>query len=142
MGAVLKLVDEEFGKGRSEPVELKLASERTTARDLIARRIADEVAILRRHERDMREAHNHTRSFLVRFDPASPEARLNQPAKTQRLLSRFDLEEEIRAAEGAFLKNAFIMLFDDRQIEDLDEELSVTPTSEMVFLRLVPLKGG
>ena len=38
--------------------------------------------------------------------------------------------------------NGFFLLVDDRQIEDLDEEVVVTVESTISFVKLVPLVGG
>jgi hypothetical protein len=34
------------------------------------------------------------------------------------------------------------MLLDEREIDDLDQMVGVRPDSEVVFLHLMPLKGG
>ncbi len=142
MGAVLTLVDEHFGRGRDDPFEIHLASERTTGRELIAKRVSDEIALLEARARSNSAAHERTRSFLVRFDPSSPEAQLNEATPRRSKPITYDEREEVAAAEAAFAANKFVMLFDDAQVEDLDQALTVTPTSELIFLRLVPLIGG
>lgn len=142
MSAILKLVDEHFGKGRDDPFELHLASEQVTARELIAKRISDEIALLEVETNKQRQAHNRTRSFLIRFDPGSPEAQLNAPLQQNRKLARYNREDEVAAAIAGFETNKFVMLFDDQQVDDLDAPLAVTPQSELIFLRLVPLIGG
>ena len=141
MGAVLKLVDEHFGKGREPPFQLKLVSETVTARELIAIRISEEIDLLEKRAEEMRLEHNLTRSFLIRFDPTSPEAKLNKKLNTKPSQT-FNHTAEIVAAERAFQSNRFVMLFNEKQIEDLDQVLSITPECEVVFLRLVPLVGG
>jgi hypothetical protein len=59
--------------------------------------------------------------------------------KKQRLL---DWREQYEAAVTAFDNSGFMMLAGDRQIEDLDEEIVVTPGLSVSFIRLVPLVGG
>jgi len=136
MKAELKIVDEHFGKGRDSAFELRLASERITARALIRRRTAEEVAQVNQRRNDVHLG--TTRSLLIRHTEA--EAKLNAPKPRPTKL--FDETEEFQAAVRAFEQKRFIMLFDDRQIIDLDEEIAVTSTSEMIFLRLVSLAGG
>ena len=46
-----------------------------------------------------------------------------------------------RAVE-AFGRNRFIVLVDDRQVEDLDVQVELRTGTEITFLRLVPLVGG
>ena len=59
-----------------------------------------------------------------------------------------DLEQEVEpqeAIENALLafKDGFYYVFvDEKQIEKLDEEITLYPTSHILFLRLVPLVGG
>lgn len=142
MSAVLKIVDEHLGKGRDAPFELYLASERLTVRELIYRRVADEVDMIRRAAAQPRDNRHRTRSFLIRLDPSSAEARLNTGVSCPPGAPPPDLDAEMTAAEEAFRNHHFIMLLDDRQLTDLNEEIAVTAGNELVFLRLVPLVGG
>ena len=47
-------------------------------------------------------------------------------------------EKAIQAFEG----NGFVVLVDDRQIDDLDETIELRPDTAVTFVRLVPLVGG
>ncbi|SEC66319.1 hypothetical protein SAMN05428939_2942 [Streptomyces sp. TLI_105] len=51
-------------------------------------------------------------------------------------------EEAFARAVEAFGRNGFLVLVGDRQVEELDETVTVDPETEVVFLRLVPLVGG
>ena len=137
MAAVLKIVDERFGPGgteRRDAVELRLVSERVTPREIIRRRVEAEIEALRLRK----IASAHTRSFLIEAAPA------------ERALNRLTLkpprvpkaEDETARACAAFERQGFIMLFDERQIDDLDACVTVTADSKVVFLYLTPLKGG
>ena len=131
MGAVLKIWDETPGQGKTEAAELKLASERLTAAELIRRRVEAEVA-----------AHNARTEqvFQGLVQPTDSEHALNgYKLKKHRKL---DPQEQVEAALDAFRKNAFVLLFDDVQIEDLEEFVTVTPDSTATFLKLIPLVGG
>jgi hypothetical protein len=144
MQAVLKIVDECFGTGAGErrpALELKLVSERITARDLIRRRIADEVETANRTRAEHGAGHAISRSFLIPLGADSPETRLNAPARPARP-KLFDEKTEYARAIRAFEKHQFILLFDERQIERLDDEIALTEDSEAVFLYLTPLIGG
>jgi hypothetical protein len=131
MEAVLKIWDETPGQGKREAAELRLASERITAAQLIRRRVEAEVA-----------AHNAKTDAVFQG--------LIQPSESERVLNGYKLRKrrkldpgnQVKVALEAFQKNRFILLFDDRQVEDPDEYLTVTPTSEAIFLKLVPLVGG
>jgi hypothetical protein len=130
MSALLKVVDEHFGQpSRRFAMELRLVSERSSARDLIARRVADEVASLNEKRRDHAEGHARTRSFLIAVDEKGPEGLLDEKAELERALAAFE-------------RRRFIMLLDDRQLDDLDSPVTLTPGGEVVFIYLMPLAGG
>jgi hypothetical protein len=145
MGALLKIVDEHFGSNASERVsgvELRLVSERISAREILRQRVEAEVEEVNRRKQAHVDGHAKTRSFLIDIDAESAEAKLNMPILGKRKPKLFDVEEETKRAVAAFEKRQFIMLFDDRQVDDIDAWVSVTPESEVVFLYLTPLKGG
>jgi hypothetical protein len=45
-------------------------------------------------------------------------------------------------AKRAFYTNGFILLVDDRQVDELDDEIVIRPDTTVTFLKLVPLVGG
>lgn len=51
-------------------------------------------------------------------------------------------DEAVSHALDAFVKNAFMVMVDGRQVTDLDAAVVVSPRTEVRFIRLVPLKGG
>ena len=129
--AVLRIYDEVPGQKRAERVALRLASYRISLRDLIRRRVEDEVA-----------AFNKSGSEIYRG--------LVQPTASEQVLNGFkvkkghtvDVEEQVHVAQQAFERNGFVVLFDDRQLETLDDELILTGDNTVTFLKLVPLVGG
>jgi hypothetical protein len=148
MNAVLDIYDEwRPGAERQLRHRLELPAERMTARDLIRCRIEADVAIHNAVERVRldetiaadRDACN---GWLV--IPGPIEHALNGP-RVYGPGSHLDLIESerlIAVALEAFARNGFFMIFDGRQIIDLDEVLTVEPDSTATFLRLVPLVGG
>jgi len=144
-GAVLKVMDEHFGPGgtrRSPAVELRIVSERIAPREVIRRRVEAEVEALNEKRLARASALNRTRSLLIEIDAASAEATLNAPLPGKRRPRLAQVEHETSRAIAAFVGRRFIMLFDDRQVDDLDAEVVVTPDTQVVFLYLTPLKGG
>lgn len=139
MAALLKIVDEHFSATptRHRAVDLRLVSERVTPREIIRSRVDAEIAAVEA----TRQAHlvNATRSLLIQPDAA--EARLNPLGRAQKR-KPINPDAETARAVAAFDARRFIMLFDDRQIDDLDEYVTVRPDSEVVFLYITPLKGG
>jgi len=145
MGALLKVRDQFFGTGVEadrKGVELSLVSERVSPREIIRQRVFAEVAEINENRMRHTRGHARTRSFLVEVPDDSVEARLNRPLSRTRKTPLVDAEGELRKALDAFAHNRFVMLFDDRQVEGLEDELTVTPHSEVVFLHLTPLRGG
>ena len=75
---------------------------------------------------------------------------LVQPNDTERTLNGFkflkprqvDSETQYEKAIEAFQGNGFIVLVDDRQVEDLETEIPLFPETSVTFLKLVPLVGG
>jgi len=53
-----------------------------------------------------------------------------------------DAEKQVAAALAAFEANGFFILVDDRQIESLDELIAIDATTQVSFIKLVPLVGG
>src|SRR5262245_11124747 len=95
-----------------------------TARLLIAERV--------RHDLE---------SLFERFDTRGgklPAALVALNANTRAMTP----DEAIETALHAFSANRFFLLVDRRQIVDLDTPFPLTPASSVVFLRLMPLKGG
>ncbi|MCW2286314.1 hypothetical protein M2323_004155 [Rhodoblastus acidophilus] len=53
------------------------------------------------------------------------------------------LVDEIAArAVKAFARGAFFLIVNDRQVTDPQERIDLSTTTEVVFLKLVPLRGG
>ena len=55
---------------------------------------------------------------------------------------RVDPERGVEAALTAFRDGLYFVFVDDEQIEDLDAQVELSPASQLLFLRLVPLAGG
>jgi hypothetical protein len=144
MAATLKVVDEHFGASapvRRTGMALRLASERVSARDIIRSRVSAEVEEMNARKLSQSEGPAQARSYLV--EPASPEAMLNAVgSNARRRAEPLDVEAEVKRTLAAFSRRRFIMLLDDRQIDNLDETVGLRPDSEAVFVHLTPLKGG
>jgi hypothetical protein len=158
MNAVLEIYDERRpGAARELRHRLELPAERISARDLIRCRIEADVALHNAAERARytgevaayeanRDAPNE---WLV--TPGAVERALNgerraygpRPGvRTPESMTLIDSEPLIVVALEAFARNGFFMIFDGRQVVDLDEVLTVAQDSTVTFLRLVPLVGG
>lgn len=130
MGLVT-FVDETTSGESRDSWQLDFAEERVSARELIRRRVLQEVA-----ESDARESG----LFHGLVQPTGAERAPN--GYRLRTPRRLDPEAQCALALDAFGRNGFLLLVADRQITDLDEEVDISAATEAVFLKLVPLVGG
>ncbi|MFD9411526.1 hypothetical protein ACFWBN_31510 [Streptomyces sp. NPDC059989] len=130
MGMVT-FVDETTAGGRADGWELEIAEERLALRELIRRRVFQEVAEYHAQRPEVFRG-------LVR--PEGTESMLNGYAlRTPR---RIDPERQTELALKAFERNGFLVLVGDRQVTALDEEVDLPLGTEVTFLKLVALVGG
>lgn len=130
MGFV-KIIDESSSGQELSTRRLEISSASVTLRELIRRRIYEEVGEFNRQQTD------------VFFG-------LIQPTETERVLNGYRLkahrqinpENQYARALEAFAGNGFFVIIDGRQVEDIDEIISLKESSEVHFLKLVPLVGG
>lgn len=112
-------------------ITLRLSSTRLTARDLIRERVRQEVEDFNRKQSDLYHG-------------------LVQPTDTERTLNGFrfrerrslDWQEQFAKAIEGFERNAFILLVDDSQVDDLDHVIPISAQTQVTFVKLVPLVGG
>ncbi|GAA3561481.1 hypothetical protein [Snuella lapsa] len=112
-------------------IRIKVENERTTLKDIITARVLSEV-----------NSYNENKPDIFKG--------LIQPSDTERTLNGFrvkknkniDAEQQVYVALDAFLKNGYFVIVDDEQITDYDQEILVSPETEISFLKLTPLVGG
>ncbi len=100
-------------------------------RDLIWHRVREEVA------RFNARSGPHFNGLV---QPTDSESTLNGYAL--RRPRKLDPKAQAEAALTAFTRNAFFVFVADRQVDDLDEVLTLADTDVVSFVRLVPLVGG
>jgi len=100
-------------------------------RELIRTRVANEV-------RDYNLSQPEYFRGLVQ--PTDAERSLNGFRMRKR--RRIDPEKQFELAIKSFYANGFIVLVNDRQVDELDEEIEIRPDTTVTFLKLVPLVGG
>ena len=130
--ATLSIYDEVIGvQQREVRFTLRLASERVNAREIIDRRVREEVSAYNR---------DRTEHFYGLVQPSDAERLLNgYRMKTRHSI---DAEEQCARAIEAFGRNGFLLLVNDRQIESLDEPIILGERADVTFIKLVPLVGG
>jgi hypothetical protein len=134
MSTTLKIRDEttfNLGGDEDRGFTLDVPQERITVRELIRARVYREV---RDYNLDRPEY------FHGLVQPSDAERSLN--GFKMRMRRRIDPERQFELAKKAFYSNGFILLVDDRQVDELEEEIEIRPDTTVTFLKLVPLVGG
>ncbi|MDX2005551.1 MAG: hypothetical protein SFU83_09770 [Meiothermus sp.] len=128
--ATVTIVDETT-TGRKNNWTLEFLDETLTLREFIRRRVYEEVK-----EFNARQV-EHFRGLV---QPTDAEQTLNgyrlKPGR------KLDWEAQCAKALEAFERLGFVVLVDDRQVDDLDARIELKTGTEVTFLKLVPLVGG
>ena len=140
MSIQISIIEKVVGQTERQAYSIQLASERIPARLIVEEHVRAEVDRVNSAMRLSREKQSRVASFLV--GPHSHEVERKLNPMTRRAPKLLDAEAEISTALDAVSAHRIIMLFDDREVNDLDEMLTVTDDSSITFLRLVPLIGG
>ncbi|MGJ6968475.1 hypothetical protein ACSDR0_41870 [Streptosporangium sp. G11] len=106
--------------------------ESISARELVRLRVREEVA---------RFNADPSARFIGLVRPVDAEVELNG-YRTGGTGRRVDWEKQADIAERAFLRNGFVLLVGERQIDDLSETVDLTADPVVSFIKLVPLVGG
>ncbi len=134
MSTTLKIRDEttfSLGDDEERDFTLDVLEARITVRELIHARVANEV-------RDYNFSQPEYFRGLVQ--PTDAERSLN--GFKIRKGRRIDPEKQVELAIKAFYSNGFILLVNDRQVDELEDEIEIWPDTTVTFLKLVPLVGG
>lgn len=133
MNATLTIRDETTFSFNADSMEftISLPGDVVTSREVIRERVRQEV-----------EEYNRCRPEYFRG--------LVHPTDAERTLNGFKLKkprpldwrEQYDKAVEAFHRNGFILLVDDRQVEDIDALIELRPQTTVTFLKLIPLVGG
>lgn len=134
MAFCVTIFDETLSGERTASLRLDLLTSTITARELIRRRVYEEV----------QEYHAAPPSAVFRglVTPTETETALNGTKPTHAVKRRVDWEAQYERALSAFARNGFFVLVGDRQVESLDEELELKVDTAVSFVKLVPLVGG
>ena len=131
MSIVLTIHDETLFGTRDPALTLDFLTETITVRELIRERVYEEV---RQYNAAMP---THFRGLV---QPTDAEKTLNG-ARMPRA-RHVEWEVQFERALKAFESNGFFILIDDRQVETLEETITLRPTTQVSFVKLVPLVGG
>ena len=129
--ATITVYDETVSGQKSDGFDLEFESATISARELIRKRVYEEVREFNLREDDL---------FHGLAQPLDAERVLNgYQLKKKRQL---DWEKQFERAIEAFERNGFFILGDDKQIESLDETIEIKLRTQVSFVKLVPLVGG
>lgn len=134
MATVVRVVDETTRGDRTNELTLEFLDERVTVREIIRGRVYQEVT-----EYNARQA-GQRGYFRGLVQLTEAEQTLN--GYRLRAARRIDWKQQVDHARKAFAANGLLLLVDDRQLTDLDEEVTLRHDSTVTFLKLVPLVGG
>ncbi|MGI8857517.1 MAG: hypothetical protein ACR2JW_17420 [Thermomicrobiales bacterium] len=131
MATAVTIHDETLSGNRATTFTLDFLTARITVRELIRKRVCEEVA-----------EYNRTTPEYFRG--------LVQPTDAERVLNGYRLRErrqinpdaQVSRALDAFERNDFFIVVDDRQVETLDTEITLSIGTEISFHKLIPLVGG
>ncbi len=110
---------------------VRVSGDSITARELIRSRVYQEVEQSNNHQPEI---------FRLLVRPGDAEQagngfRLPRPRC-------IDPEDQFAKTVEAFERNGFVVLVDNRQVEQLDARIALKPETMVTFLKLVPLVGG
>jgi hypothetical protein len=134
MSTTLTIRDEttsSFSGDNDEEFTLDVLTERITVRELIRTRVYREV-----RDYNLRQPEY----FRGLVQPTDAERTLN--GFKVRRGRRIDPEKQFEGAVESFYRNGFLVLVNDRQVDELEEEIEIRPDTTVTFLKLVPLVGG
>lgn len=136
MSLTLTIRDETAAGQAYHEIPLDFPSERITVRELIRERVYQEVQDFNRRQGE--------RCFRGLIQPTEAERVLNGRQHEYRLKAKrqIDWKEQFDTAIEAFTRNAFFILVDDRQAENLDEEVVIRAGTQISFVKLTLLVGG
>ena len=132
MATLTLTVRDETAAGRpTGQTVVEFLTDRVTVRELIRSRVYQEVDDYNRRRPD---------AYRGLVDPTDAERTLNgvRPKAGRDI----DWRAQFDQACAAFDRNGFFVLVDDRQVESLDDELTLRPDTAVSFVKLMPLVGG
>ena len=129
---VLTIKDATFTDDILNQIEIAVQNERTTVKELISARVESEVKTYNK---------NLPEYFKGLIQPSEAEKTLNG-FRLKKRDKHIDIEKQVLVALDAFQKNGYFILIDNKQAEDLEQEVLVSTTTEIAFVKLTQLVGG
>lgn len=125
-------INDSTGTGKiTNSINLFFKHELITVKELIEARVIKEV-------KDFNERQPEYFQGLVQ--PTRAEQTLNGYRLRER--KKIDAEKQVYIALDAFQRNGYFVLIDDKQADSLEQEVLLTASSTINFVKLTPLVGG
>ena len=134
--ATLTIRDETATGRTTGELTLDVLNETITVRELIRSRVYQEV-----QDHNRRKASAEPVAFNGLVTPRDEERMLNAGAgdAKPRHLREIDWRKQFEVACDAFRRNGFFVLVGDKQVESLDESITVGHDTTVSFVRLMPV---
>ena len=129
---LLVIKDETFAGDVLNEIELEIAEQEISVKDIIEMRVEREVEIYNRRIDD--------KFFNGLVVPTDAEKTLN--GYKMKRNAKVDAEKQVYVALVAFQKNGYFVLIDDVQCESLDQIVKISENTKISFIKLTPLIGG
>ena len=128
---LLKIKDETFTGDILNEIELEIAEQEISVKDIIEMRV----------EREVENYNQRTDKFFNGLVvPTDAEKTLN--GYKMKRNAKIDAEKQVYLALAAFQKNGYFVLIDDVQSETLDQVVKIGENTKISFIKLTPLIGG
>jgi len=132
MQEVVLRIQDQTGAGKIiSEINISLKSNRVTVKEIIEARVIAEVE---RYNTKLPEY------FQGLVQPTHAEKTLNGYKMKER--KKVDAEKQIYIALDAFSKNGYFILIDNFQVQELDQQVDIKPSTQLSFVKLTPLVGG
>lgn len=115
-----------------QPLTVELPQQALTVADLIAHAVTTQLTLARLAAGPACE---HLDEAQIERQRSRGRVALQRPPEA-------DLQREIARARQAFVDGHYRMLLDGQWLSELDEPVALSDTGKLLFLRLMPLKGG
>lgn len=126
------IVDKTIGGKSVNSIDVVFDKNNITLKELIEARVHQEVT-----------AYNSKRKQVYNglITTSKEERQLNESHKLKKR-KEMDAEKQTYVALDGFLKNQYFVILNNRQIECLDESISINEIETVNFIKLVKLVGG
>ena len=128
---IIKVKDETGSRKVYNEIDISFDRSSITVKDLIEARVFHEVNL---YNKKLPEYFNG----LVQ--PTNAEKTLNGYRLRDR--KKIDPEKQVYIALDAFQKNGYFILIDNKQADELEQEIVLSPSTKVSFIKLTPLVGG